>query len=63
MYYTTEELDLLREIYTDGEDVYTYFFKPIPGKLELPSAGTRWNVDGQPDPLMVRYQLIWISNI
>ena len=57
VYYSTEELDLLREIYTDGEDVYTYFFKPIPGKLELPSAGTRWNVDGQPDPLMVRCQL------
>ena len=53
MYYSTEELDLLTEVYKDGADVYSYFFTPIPGKLELPLAGTRWDVDDQPDPLLV----------
>ena len=58
VYYSTEELDLLTEIYKDGADVYSYFFNPIPGKLELPLAGTRWNVDDQPNPLLVSFQKI-----
>ncbi len=55
VYYQTSELDLLSEVYTGDGDVFSYFFEPLRGKLVVsPVAGTRWHVDDQPDPLLVR---------